>query len=127
MSSPSILSRKLVGEPMKFSLYLYFVWNKFLFKAAAEKGRLVTYLIVLPHMPTWFMTSLIQTPRYIMVALTINGSRDSQKSIFNKQDEKSSKRAAVYIIYNNIIIYNAVLTLLTPYNTIYNAVLTYNM
>ena len=73
MCSPSILSHKLVGEPRKFSLYLYFVWNKFLFKPAAEKGRFLTYLTVLLHvMPTWFMTSLIQMPRYIMVALTIN-------------------------------------------------------
>lgn len=46
-----------------------------LYQPRAEKGRHMTYLILLPHIPAVFMTSLIQTSGHIMTALAVLFSR----------------------------------------------------
>ena len=55
----------------------------------AEKNWLVTYLILWPHRPALFMTSLIQVAENKPAALTVVLSRHSNVDFFHIQDYKS--------------------------------------
>ena len=80
----------------EFELHSEQPWWFALYNRRAEKGWLVTYLRLLPHIPASFMTSLIQISRHKMVACTVVFSRLSNAFFlflfFYKQDQKSTEK-----------------------------------
>ena len=62
-----------------------FVWGLF-HQRSAENAFLVAYLILLPHIPAFFVTSLTQTAGHKVAAITV--CVDFQTSICNRRDQK---------------------------------------